>query len=339
MLKRTLFLMVYLALSHSFIAQPVPVKNLSPNMTFGGVDVPKEVMIGSIKDFIITDKEQIVIADDKMHELVFYSIEGEFIKRVGQKGNGPGDFDNPVSVFRIRDSLVVWEERNNRFQYLSIDGDFVKLYTPKLHLSMKNKCFDDEWNLYYATNGFRNNKLLGKTKLGSGKVEYFGEIEGESFDLYRMKELKKKLLDHKIPNSFKNHLEICDTKDEKIITVHKYLPLLKKFDCDGNKIFDVELESELFEEIYKKGFEKNKDIPKLGMVIPKLISDVTPDGSGGVFLLINHKNFRVQHFDKNGKLLEILKAPARSISNIFFHKGQLWGASSETLQIFSFTIE
>jgi hypothetical protein len=65
----------------------------------------------------------VVVVDGSSRELRFFDWEGRLERRVGRRGEGPGEFGSPVLVPTAgEDSLVVWDRELLRFQVFSMDG-------------------------------------------------------------------------------------------------------------------------------------------------------------------------------------------------------------------------
>jgi sugar lactone lactonase YvrE len=55
-----------------------------------------------------------------------FSKDGKFIKSIGKKGTGPGEFDQPHALaFDSKGRLIVGDRGNNRVQILDQDGTFI----------------------------------------------------------------------------------------------------------------------------------------------------------------------------------------------------------------------
>jgi sugar lactone lactonase YvrE len=55
-----------------------------------------------------------------------FSKDGKFIKSIGKKGTGPGEFDQPHALaFDSKGRLIVGDRGNNRIQILDQDGKFI----------------------------------------------------------------------------------------------------------------------------------------------------------------------------------------------------------------------
>jgi sugar lactone lactonase YvrE len=55
-----------------------------------------------------------------------FSKDGKFMKSIGKKGTGPGEFDQPHALaFDSKGRLIVGDRGNNRIQILDQDGKFI----------------------------------------------------------------------------------------------------------------------------------------------------------------------------------------------------------------------
>ena len=68
-----------------------------------------------ISDAIITPCRDIIILDAKENFVARFDWEGKLINRIGQKGQGPGDFYWPTSASILNDKLYFLDRFNNRF--------------------------------------------------------------------------------------------------------------------------------------------------------------------------------------------------------------------------------
>ena len=74
---------------------------------------------------------RIVIADGGSTELRVFSPTGDFMRAIGRKGQGPGEFDGIQSMMRSADTLVV-HDRQSRLQVYTPDGTLLRSYARPL---------------------------------------------------------------------------------------------------------------------------------------------------------------------------------------------------------------
>jgi hypothetical protein len=68
---------------------------------------------------------RIVIADGGSTELRVFSPTGEFLRAIGRRGQGPGEFDGILLMLRSADTLVV-HDRTSRLQIYNGDGTLLR---------------------------------------------------------------------------------------------------------------------------------------------------------------------------------------------------------------------
>lgn len=71
--------------------------------------------------------EKLVVADSQRHQIVFYSLDGQFISKFGRRGRGPGEFNYPTHVsVDTRNRVYVTDSMNCRVQVFDADGKFLR---------------------------------------------------------------------------------------------------------------------------------------------------------------------------------------------------------------------
>jgi hypothetical protein len=72
----------------------------------------------------------IYIADSGSNRILVFDTRGKFLKVIGNKGQGPGEFMRPTGICLLKDSgLAVADLDNNRIQIFDQDGKFVRAIT------------------------------------------------------------------------------------------------------------------------------------------------------------------------------------------------------------------
>lgn len=91
------------------------------------------VMIGEISGFA-KNGQHFFVSDNMGMRIHMFSLQGEFVKSLGKRGRGPGEFLNMSAIawFPLREELVVYDHMNFRLSRLDKDGNFVGScsYTP-----------------------------------------------------------------------------------------------------------------------------------------------------------------------------------------------------------------
>ncbi|MFC1563401.1 NHL repeat-containing protein [candidate division KSB1 bacterium] len=146
---------------------------------------------------VIKDGEgNIYVLDSGNNRIQKYDNAGKFVKTIGSKGQGPGEFDR-TRDFQLDSSnnIVVGDYGNNRFQIFSLEGEFIKTIRFKeriIEFSLMESGNILSWGNYNAFvwrsgENLKNAHLFavfnqnGEFIYGFGKVKDYGEF-GASFD-------------------------------------------------------------------------------------------------------------------------------------------------------------
>jgi sugar lactone lactonase YvrE len=82
---------------------------------------PNDVVVGPNGDIFVSEGH-----GGGNSRILKFSKDGKFIKSIGKKGPGPGEFDQPHALaFDSKGRLVVGDRGNNRIQILDQDGKFI----------------------------------------------------------------------------------------------------------------------------------------------------------------------------------------------------------------------
>jgi hypothetical protein len=110
-MKKIIITIIFLTIFRSFI--PSFNKNFKIVKIIG--DDQDGCIFSTISDAILTPSKDIFILDGKESFIAKYDWEGNFINRVGQKGQGPGDFYWPTSINIFNGKVYFLDRFNNRF--------------------------------------------------------------------------------------------------------------------------------------------------------------------------------------------------------------------------------
>jgi len=88
--------------------------------------LPEGEFFGQISSFAVDPNGNIYVLDYKANHIQKFNAKGEFIKTIGKKGQGPGDFNSPLDIEIVKDKLIVWDSMNMRISALDLDGTFIK---------------------------------------------------------------------------------------------------------------------------------------------------------------------------------------------------------------------
>lgn len=97
--------------------------NSAPELTLGSAAGVAEEEFGKLQAAVRLSDGSIVVADTKNSELRVFNAAGKFVRKIGQKGEGPGDFRGIWTMFRLPgDTILVWDMRLHRLTWFTADG-------------------------------------------------------------------------------------------------------------------------------------------------------------------------------------------------------------------------
>lgn len=84
-------------------------------------DESKDYIFFGLSSGVVSKSMDIYVGDQSGYFIAKYDREGKFIKKIGQKGSGPGDFGNIRHLDIFQDKLYVFDHANTRIVELDLD--------------------------------------------------------------------------------------------------------------------------------------------------------------------------------------------------------------------------
>ena len=104
-----------------------------PELQIGELDGAPAYLFSGIAGVALLPRSRVLVVDGSSAELRFYDLEGEFIRRQGGLGDGPGEFRRPRFLNTTAgDSLLIWDGRARRFTLYSSEGDGSALFVYRI---------------------------------------------------------------------------------------------------------------------------------------------------------------------------------------------------------------
>jgi hypothetical protein len=93
-----------------------------PTWTVGGWD--GSVPFTRISEIMVGPEGRVFVTQPRTAEIWVFDEEGNRVRTVGRRGNGPGEFQEPDALFIRADTLLVWDKRMARLSRFNFEGDF-----------------------------------------------------------------------------------------------------------------------------------------------------------------------------------------------------------------------
>ncbi|MCX6564007.1 MAG: NHL repeat-containing protein [Candidatus Aminicenantes bacterium] len=87
--------------------------------------LPEGIVFQSPGGVAVDDKGRVYVADFDAHHLKVFGADGKFLRTIGRKGQGPGDFQGPASVEIGGGRIYIWESTNRRISVFDAEGKFI----------------------------------------------------------------------------------------------------------------------------------------------------------------------------------------------------------------------
>lgn len=91
-------------------------------------DSLEESLLGSVGYCFIGPEEQIFIGDRRNLRIAVFDRDGEFVREIGQRGNGPGEFRRIILLGIVNGLVVVADGTLRRTSLFHPDGRFIRTF-------------------------------------------------------------------------------------------------------------------------------------------------------------------------------------------------------------------
>ena len=85
------------------------------------------ILFGQLADLAANSKNMIYVLDSSEKTIYKYSEDGQFLRRLGRSGQGPGEFQQPRSVYiDSKDHVYVLDKSNRRIEVFDSNDEFLR---------------------------------------------------------------------------------------------------------------------------------------------------------------------------------------------------------------------
>jgi hypothetical protein len=107
-----------------------PVLELAEDLVIRGSEETEEQMFQSIHTLDVDGEGNMYILDEQAGNIKVFDQNGDFVKTIGRKGQGPGEFGMPISLFLSQQSHIIVNDMGQRkIQYFDIDGNYIREFS------------------------------------------------------------------------------------------------------------------------------------------------------------------------------------------------------------------
>ena len=186
------------------------------------------------------------IADQKTNVIYKYDCSGKYLGLIGKTGQGPGDLYLPRHIEIIDDVLTVNDVGNRRVQRFDLMGRFIN--TIRMFKSYSDMVFVRTGNIVGAP--------LSIERPGDG--EKLVEIMGSDGKIVRAFGAP---IEFKYGKSTMNARKILVNKNNEVILVFRFLPILRRYSFEGQMLKEQRPKTEFSFQKEKINLRMNSYLP------------------------------------------------------------------------------
>ncbi len=150
---------------------------IEEELTIGEKQGDEEYVFVHMRDIEVDDSGNIYILDFKEAHIKVFDRNGDYLRTIGKKGQGPGELGAVWSIhINIKEELIVPDSRNGRINYFSLNGELLRSTKIEKNISLVNLSpkIDSQEN-YYALILFYDKPIIELQKFSPG-LEYLHTV-------------------------------------------------------------------------------------------------------------------------------------------------------------------
>ncbi len=265
---------------------PVPedAKKLQYEFYFPEKELEKEdIFLYQPHSLSLDNEGNIYVSDSRNHFILKFDSLGKFLKKIGRKGQGPGEFSNPLYICcDDRDNLVVYDSNNGRIQIFSPEGEYLENF--KKFKKFSSMVSNDQ-GLIYASPHSLQGPLIEVLDREGKLVNSFGE---------RI-EFKHNTRSH-------NDTHISISKKGELYVAWQKFPIVRRYSIKGKLLSEYKIEYKLMQERAKPNY--NAQMTKGRITFFNIISGIRAK-EDGFYLFSSYPRIEILEFNHNGEISNI----------------------------------
>lgn len=229
----------------------------------------------------------IYVPDQKRHAVMCFDSSGKFIRKIGKQGQGPGDFLTPGDVFVTKDYLVVRDIGNSRFQYLDLEGKYLRSFKFfKTYASFVINENDLVIGALFPRSSYNVRNLIDVLSPEGGLLYSFGEP-----------------LIYKDISVTLSNVKLGLNKKGELFVSFNLFPIVRKYSLKGELLAEYRIENKTMNDKEKFNKKMNLIRPKQRVPYYPCIFDIqVVDDAVYLFHYDGVSRFEILEIDKDGKI-------------------------------------
>ncbi len=112
---------------------------LLPELQFGELDGADEYVFGYVGNVLPATGGDVYVWDGQVNLLRRYDSTGRFLRQIGRKGGGPGEYDRPIGLDVMPDGrLAIWDASHERVNLYDATGTFASSWRAATNMFMQD---------------------------------------------------------------------------------------------------------------------------------------------------------------------------------------------------------
>ncbi len=126
---------------------------LVEELRIGVFEEPAEYLFGRVSSVAPAPDKSCYVFDFQLKSIRYYAADGTFVRNVGAKGQGPGEYDRPREMKLLPDGSLVVLDATHRFILYRPDGTYLRDFRFEAPMFMTQHMLhvDHSGHLYYVT--------------------------------------------------------------------------------------------------------------------------------------------------------------------------------------------
>jgi hypothetical protein len=119
-----------IVINPKFPIHNTPVLELTEDLVIKGSEEAGEQMFQNINTLDVDEEGHFYILDEQAGNIKVFAQNGDFVKTIGRKGQGPGEFGMPISLFLSQQNQIIVNDMGQRkIQYFDKEGNYLKEFS------------------------------------------------------------------------------------------------------------------------------------------------------------------------------------------------------------------
>ena len=252
---------------------------------------------------------------DLKGKIVQLSQEGKYIKQIGEKGSGPGEYIDPVYMTFANNKIFIADPSNNRIEVLNANGEYLYHIDKMIIGDMRKRFAVGPNDIIIGRTLEPDHDLIVVIDSLGNVIRKFGDYIPYGYNIYQQV-------------NYNNMSIFYDNNTNTIYCVFENIPIIRKYNLSGEFIDEIKFVGNKSLKNYFDGFneELHKNFEAATKKIPSFSSclfvKMAYYYNGRLVLNSIYENkscIYVLNVEKNRPFIERILIPSEKDKNIFFY--------------------